>query len=291
MTTVAIAAVALLAAPKLARTPPMGWMSWEIFRCDVDCDKDPLGCVSEDLYKAQADAMVSGGFAKAGYTSIHMDDCWEQKRPARDPQSQRLRADPIRFPNGMQALGDYYHARNLSFAAYTAESQTTCGGYPASAEHEALDAKTFAEWGVDYVKVDGCGPKEYYAGGYEAMGAALRASGRDIIFSCSWPAYIGDDESKKPFSTLINDGCHLWRNWADIQCSWRSLSSIIDHWGRWGKVLQPWAGPDGPHGGHWHDMDMLLIGANQGSSQRHAGHGGPPCITLDEVSPASSPRP
>jgi alpha-N-acetylgalactosaminidase len=80
------------------------------------------------------------------------------------------------------------------------------------------------------------------------MGAALEASGRDIVYSCSWPAYIGSNESEKPFDTFILDGCNLWRNWDDIQCDWGSLSSIIDHWGDWGSVLAPYAGP-----GHWHD--------------------------------------
>jgi len=60
----------------LARTPPMGWMSWELFRCDVNCTTDPENCISEHLYKAQTDSLVSGGFLAAGYTGIHMDDCW-----------------------------------------------------------------------------------------------------------------------------------------------------------------------------------------------------------------------
>jgi len=107
------------------------------------------------------------------------------------------------------------------------------------------------------MKVDGCGDLSYYEGGYKAMGAALEASGRDMVYSCSWPAYIGSNESVKPFGEMIMDGCNLWRNWDDIQCDWDSLSSIIDYWGNWGSVLAPYAGP-----GHWHDMDMLLIGAN-----------------------------
>ena len=90
------------------------------------------------------------------------------------------------------------------------------------------------------------------------MGAALEASGRDIEYSCSWPAYInGGNETLQPFAEFINDGCNGWRNWHDIQCSWDSLSSIIDHWGEYGDSLVPFAGP-----GHWHDMDMLLIGSN-----------------------------
>lgn len=248
-------AVSAEARNNMSRTPPMGWMSWEIFRCETNCQAKPDACIGEKLYRAQADALVSQGFLAAGYTGIHMDDCWERKSPPRDPQTQRLVGEPTRFPSGMKALGDYYHAKGAKFGLYTAESPTTCGGYPASANHESIDAKTFAEWGVDYMKVDGCGPGSYYPKGYKAMGAALEASGRDIEYSCSWPAYIGSNESVKPFQTFIDDGCNGWRNWNDIQCNWGSLGSIIDHWGEWGKVLQPFAGP-----GHWHDMDMLLIG-------------------------------
>lgn len=179
----------------------------------------------------------------------------------------------------MKALGDYVHAAGLSFAMYTAESTETCGGYPASLGFEALDAKTFAEWGVDCALCRGegirlCNAAELnlpppppqtsrstvaattqraspgrcpsalmclaalhsrpftcsYPKGYKDMGAALEASGREIVYSCSWPAYIGSDESVKPFGTFIMDGCNLWRNWDDIQCDWGSLGSIIDHW-------------------------------------------------------------
>ena len=82
----------------LARTPPMGWMSWELFRCDTDCKDDPEMCISEHLYKAQTDGLADGGFIAAGYTGIHMDDCWEQKHPSRDPKTGELRPDPTRFP-------------------------------------------------------------------------------------------------------------------------------------------------------------------------------------------------
>lgn len=221
-------------------------------------------CISEVLYKQQVDALSEGGYVEAGYTGIHMDDCWEEKHPPRDPKTGRLRPNATRFPSGLKELGEYIHSKGATFGLYTAESPATCGGYPASANNEALDADTFAEWGVDYLKVDGCGPKDYYAGGYKSMGSALQSSGRDIVYSCSWPAYInGGNESAQPFATFILDGCNLWRNWNDIQCNWGSLSSIIEHWGKWGEALVPFAGP-----GHWHDMDMLLVGAN--------------CITEDE---------
>jgi|EP01047_Picozoa_sp_COSAG01_P008235 hypothetical protein len=117
----------------------------EIFRCRVDCDMEPNDCIAEKLYKSQADAMVSQGFLAAGYDAIHMDDCWERKVPPRDPTTNKLVGDEQRFPNGMKALGDYYHSKGLKYALYTAESSRTCGGYPASAGHELLDARTFAE--------------------------------------------------------------------------------------------------------------------------------------------------
>lgn len=119
-----------------------------------------------------------------------------------------------------------------------------------------VDAQTFADWGVDYLKLDGCfNDKQSYVTGYPAAGAALQATGRDIVYSCSWPAYLGGNETAKPFAAMVDAGCNLWRNWRDIQCHWDSLSSIIDHWGDYASILQATAGP-----GHWHDMDMLLIG-------------------------------
>jgi len=135
-----------------------------------------------------------------------------------------------------------------------------------------------AEWGVDYMKVDGCGPKDYYEGGYEAMGRALENSGRAIEYSCSWPAYInGGNETiqQETFTKMINDGCNGWRNWRDIQCKWSSLHDIIDHWGHYGTSLQPFAGP-----GHWHDMDMLLVGAV--SQGRDGGKKGERCVSHAE---------
>eukprot|EP00949_MAST-11_sp_MAST-11-sp1_P003059 g3059.t1 len=226
----------------------MGWMSWELFRQPGD--------ITEQLYMAQADALVAGGYIDAGYTGVHIDDCWSEK--SRDPKSGALRPNASRFPHGMANLGDYIHQRGGQFGLYTAESKETCAGYPGSKDFEIVDANTFRDWGVDYLKVDGCGDPQYYAEGYKKMGAALEASGRDIVYSCSWPAYMNHgNESIQPFPTFINDGCNLWRNWKDIQCNWESLQSIMDHWGEYGEALAPFAAP-----GHWHDPDMLLIGAN-----------------------------
>lgn len=168
-----------------------------------------------------------------------------------------LVANSSRSPSGMHALGGFLHWRGLTFGHYTAEARTTCGHYPASMEHEEVDAQTFASWGVDFLKVDGCNrtSADYYSTGYPRMGAALEASGRQIEYSCSWPAYAGDNETAKPFAEYIMGGCNLWRNWWDMQCRWSVVSDIIDHWGDFSLDMAPYAGP-----GHWHDMDMILVG-------------------------------
>ena len=74
----------------LVLAPPMGWMSWEIFRCNTDCTKDPDTCISDRFYRLQVDGLYEGGYTNVGYTGIHMDDCWEQKKPPRDPKTGEL---------------------------------------------------------------------------------------------------------------------------------------------------------------------------------------------------------
>jgi alpha-N-acetylgalactosaminidase len=246
----------------LAKTPPMGWMSWEIFRCQTNCATHPDSCIDHNLYEQMTDHLVEDGYLAAGYDQVSIDDCWED-HSGRDADG-HLVPDASRFPDGMKALGDYMHGKGVRFGTYSDEGSKTCGGYPGTQGYEQDDAETFASWGVDYLKLDGChNSKAGFVTGYPAAGAALQATGRNITYSCSWPAYLGSNEDQKPWQAMIDAGCNLWRNWGDIQCNWRSLSGIIDHWGDYGEVLQEWAGP-----GHWHDMDMLLIGNN--------------CVTIDE---------
>lgn len=250
------------AAALLATKPPMGWMSWEIFRCQTDCAAFPDTCIGETLYKTHADLLATGGYRDAGYDTIHIDDCWETQNPPRSSPGGELVPNATRFPSGFKALGDYVHAKNISFGIYSDMGTETCGGYPGSEGHEATDAATFASWGVDYLKLDGCyntGPG--YVTGYPKMGEALRASGRDIVYSCSWPAYLGSNETAKNYTAMIDAGCNLWRNWHDIQNSWESLSSIIEHYGEYSADLAKVAGVGPVNGGHWNDMDMLLAGA------------------------------
>ena len=224
----------------MLKLPAMGWMSWEIFRCNVDCDRDPGNCISERLYKEMGDAMSE--YLEKGYETISIDDCWMSNERTEG----KLTFNASRFPSGPSNLSATLHGLGLKFGLYADEGQWTCEGYPGSQGYEAIDGETFREWGVDYLKFDGCYGQNYEVG-YPAMGTALE----NITFSCSWAAYLGDNETEKPFDKFIDAGCDLWRNWHDIQCSWESLVSIIDHWGNYSATLMRTKG---------HDPDMLLAG-------------------------------
>ena len=127
----------------LARTPPMGWNSWNTFGCDID----------EGLIRDTADALVDSGLRDLGYRHVNIDDCWQA--PARDAQG-HLQADPARFPSGIAALADYVHAKGLELGIYSTAGTGTCQRLPGSLGHERADAETFAAWGVDYLKYDHC---------------------------------------------------------------------------------------------------------------------------------------
>ncbi len=125
------------------------------------------------MYKVQTDLLVSEGYLEAGYETISIDDCWSSL-DGRDSQTQRLVANSTRFPSGMKYLGDYMHSKGIKYGLYTAESDLTCAGYLGSKGYEKIDAQAFLEWGVDYLKVDGCGDPDYYEKGYELMGQYLK---------------------------------------------------------------------------------------------------------------------
>lgn len=237
----------------VARTPPMGWLTWERFMCNTDCKRDPENCISETLMKQQADLMVELGFKDAGYEYVIVDDCWPNKE-GRDPETGKLQADPERFPSGMKALGDYIHGLGLKYGIYEDYGTKTCGGYPGVLGHEELDAQTLAEWGADYIKLDGCySDPETHPQGYPEFGKYLNQTGRPIVYSCSWPAYASsvDIEVYKDMAKH----CNLWRNWDDIGDSWRSVKSIINWFATNQDNFTSVAGP-----GNWNDPDMIIVG-------------------------------
>ncbi|XP_044737417.1 alpha-N-acetylgalactosaminidase [Chrysoperla carnea] len=236
----------------LALTPPMGWMHWQRYRCIVDCKEYPDDCVSEQLFKKAADLIVSEGYDQLGYEYIIVDDCWLNK--TRD-ENGRLQPDKDRFPSGMKALADYIHGKGLKFGLYEDFGTKTCAGYPGVLGHLEQDAQQFADWDVDYVKLDGCYSNitEMYDG-YTQFGKYLNETGRPMVYSCSWPAYTEPLGIPGDYETL-SEYCNLWRNWDDIDDNWANVSRIIDFFAENQDRFIPYAGP-----GHWNDPDMLIIG-------------------------------
>ncbi len=223
----------------LAKTPPMGWNSWNKFGCDV----------SEKLIKEIADAMVTTGMKDAGYTYVVIDDCWQVRR---DPDG-NIVADPERFSSGIKALGDYVHSKGLKFGLYSDAGTETCQGRPGSKGHEEQDARQYAAWGIDYLKYDWCKTEGMKAPeAYPIMRDALKKTGRPIVLSiCEWG-------SSQPWLWAANVG-HLWRTTGDIL----DCFECEENWGGlgWTKILDKQVGIEkyaGP--GHWNDPDMLEVG-------------------------------
>jgi len=237
----------------VARTPPMGWNSWNTFGCNIN----------ETLIRQMADAMVSSGMRDLGYQYVVVDDCWFN--PNRDSAG-NLQGDPSRFPSGMRALGDYLHARGLKFGIYQGPLDKTCaqyfGSYPGatgSLNHEAQDARQFAAWGVDYLKYDWCSPTgtiEDQVRTFAKMRDALAATGRPIVFSIN--------------SNSIHAKTGPQRNWGDVANLWRTTEDITNAWDTGQSngypmgiqnivnVTVPLAGYAAP--GRFNDPDMMEVG-------------------------------
>jgi len=230
-------------APALAPTPPMGWNSWNHFACDVN----------EQTIRETADAMVSSGMRDAGYRYVVIDDCWQVSRDG----AGTLVADPQRFPHGIKALADYVHSKGLQFGIYTDAGTNTCQGRPGTLGHEVQDARTFAAWGVDYVKEDWCHARGLDAPTqYRKFRDALTHTGRPIILSlCEW-GY------NQPWDWAPKIG-QLWRTTDDIEDKWGSMLSNLDQSAQHAAV----AGP-----GHWNDPDMLEVGNGGMTDDEYRAH-------------------
>jgi alpha-galactosidase len=235
----------VLAQSPAAPTPPMGWNSWNYFAGKVD-DKG---------IRAAADQIVASGMKDAGYTYVNIDDTWEGER-----DSNGVIHTNSKFPD-MKGLADYVHSKGLKIGIYSGPGTKTCAGYPASLGHEEQDAKTYAEWGIDYLKYDLCSfipdvmekqaPDDKAAqmklmvDAYAKMGKALKATGRPIVFSLcqyGWDAV---------WEWAPELGGNLWRTTGDIDPRWDHIYAIASQQ----SGLEKYAGP-----GHWNDPDMLEVG-------------------------------
>jgi alpha-galactosidase len=237
---------------QLALTPQMGWNSWNKFQ----------GKVSEDLIRQIADAMVTNGMKEAGYQYVNIDDLWQGERDAEG----NITADPTRFHSGIKALADYVHGNGLKLGIYSDAGTKTCAGRPGSRDHELQDAKSYASWGVDYLKYDWCNAEGLRAPEtYKKMSEALRAAGRPVLFSlCEWG-------NSQPWTWAKEVG-QSWRTTGDI---YANFDKNRPHTGysEYGVMeildlqvpLRKYAGP-----GHWNDPDMLEVGNGMSASEDRA---------------------
>ncbi|HVU23501.1 MAG TPA: glycoside hydrolase family 27 protein [Opitutus sp.] len=241
----------------LALTPPMGWNSWNTFASNIN----------ETVVRGVADTMAANGMRDAGYVYIVIDDCWAKKERNANGE---LEADPVKFPSGMKALADDLHAKGFKFGIYSCAGMHTCGGYPGSWGHEFQDARTFASWGVDYLKYDWCDHGTADArDAYKRMSEALKTAGRPVVFSlCEWG-------SNKPWEWAEPVG-HLWRTTGDIYASYDGVQGWSHGWKVILDLQHSLAENEGPESiakyagpGHWNDPDMLEVG-NEGLSDAEA---------------------
>ncbi|HTR80980.1 MAG TPA: putative Ig domain-containing protein [Bacteroidota bacterium] len=241
----------------ISLTPSMGWNSWNVWG----------GKVTAENVLHSARAMVASGLIDHGWTYINIDDSWQGKRGG---QFNGIQGNE-KFPD-MKGLCDSIHGMGLKVGIYSTPWTTSYATYigsssenpkglwspPTIPKHGNLnkkmlpwavgkysfakaDADQWAAWGIDYLKYD-WNPNEVPE--TSEMATALRASGRDIVYSLS---------NNTPYEN-IPQVCKLansWRTTGDIRDRWESLSRIGFSQDKWA----PYASP-----GHWNDPDMLVVG-------------------------------
>ncbi|HVU59004.1 MAG TPA: putative Ig domain-containing protein [Puia sp.] len=233
----------------LSLTPPMGWNSWNCWGTSV----------SDAKVRSSAQALLDKGLVDHGWSYINIDDGWQS--PVRATDSTIVPND--KFP-AMKELGDWLHGQGLKFGIYSSPGPLTCGGFTGSWQNEVKDAETYASWGIDYLKYDWCSYDRIagkdtslatYIKPYSLMQKALRARGRDIVYSLC--QYGMKDVWK--WGRQV-DG-QTWRTTEDIEDTWESMSRI----GFRQDGLYPYAGP-----GHWNDPDMMIVGQVGWGENLHA---------------------
>ncbi len=246
----------------LAPTPPMGWNSWNAYAT----------AVTASLIKSVADTMVANGMQAAGYQYVNIDDGWTLKIRTTPGSGQgdsgadynaSDAGDSVLVPNaafggpsGMKDLADYVHSKGLKLGIYSDRGAETCGHYAASGGYELTDARTFAAWGIDYLKYDNCSPpadvplQQGYKAMRDALATAANETGHSIVFSlCSWE-----------FDEWNLQTGQLWGTTGDIAPQFTGTPSnpnshTIMQNSASNKMYAAYAGPN-----NWNDPDMLEVG-------------------------------
>eukprot|EP01132_Coremiostelium_polycephalum_P009645 gene9645-11826_t len=241
----------------LALTPPMGWNTWNYFGCNTSE-------INEKLIIDTAISMVKFGMKNVGYEYINLDDCWLAK--TRDANG-KLQPDPERFPSGILFLSNFIHSLGLKMGIYGDIGTQTCAGYPGSENYLLIDSQTYSEWGIDYVKMDGCNfPVQDMKDAYTQLSNYLNQTNRPMVYSCSWPTYAYVENVTISFS-YVADICNLWREFDDISDSFTSWTSILDDMASATPSRNLYAGP-----GHWNDIDMLEVGNGGQTTTEYTSH-------------------
>ncbi|KAF8903142.1 glycoside hydrolase [Gymnopilus junonius] len=233
----------------VGKLPALGWNSWNAYGCDID----------ESKFLDAANQFISLGLKDAGYEYVNIDDCWSNK-DGRNPTTNRIVPNATRFPNGIDGLATEVHNLGLKFGIYSDAGTQTCAGYPASLGNEAIDAATFDEWGIDYLKYDNCNvpanwtdaptppDNDWYNSNssirYRQMTAALDSVSRPIEFSlCIW-----GDANVWEWGAKVG---HSWRISGDATPEWSFITSVIAQNVGISEYINFYA---------HNDMDMMEIG-------------------------------
>ncbi|EDQ89811.1 uncharacterized protein MONBRDRAFT_7758 [Monosiga brevicollis MX1] len=157
----------------------MGFNSWNGYHCNID----------ENIVKSMATAMLNNGMANAGYSYVNIDDCWQV---AREFDNQSIVADPVRFPSGMAQLAEDIHAMGMKFGVYTARGSGTCQGRPGSLNHEVIDAQTYCDWDLDYIKANLWRTHGDIQANFGSVLANIYAN--DVMASVAKPGHFNDPD-------------------------------------------------------------------------------------------------
>ncbi|KAH6621486.1 glycoside hydrolase superfamily [Chaetomium sp. MPI-SDFR-AT-0129] len=274
-------ASALESPDEVGRLPAMGWNSWNEYGCNIN----------EEIFLTTAEKLISTGLADLGYVYVNVDDCWSDKNKGRDPNTQQIIPDSSKFPTGISGLADQIHELGLKVGIYSDAGTGTCLNYPASLGHESIDASTFAEWGIDYLKYDNCYvPSEYNdqysfdpeniqtnapadydwstsksAARFSAMRDALLEQNRTILYSiCNW--------GQAHVDLWGNNTGHSWRSSGDIIDAWTGRFEFDNSWGITNIVNQAaffWNATDFWGHGDW---DMLEVGRGNLTLEENRSH-------------------
>ncbi|QSZ29761.1 hypothetical protein DSL72_004278 [Monilinia vaccinii-corymbosi] len=239
----------------LQTTPPMGFNNWSAFMCGLN----------ESLFIETAQAMVDKGLLAAGYNRLNLDDCWSQT--SREPNGSLL-WNPEKFPRGLPWLTSYLKNLGFNSGIYTDAGTKSCGGYPGSYGYEELDAQSFASWGFDYLKVDGCnmpvGTEQEYDLVYGHWHSVLSKLENPPIFSESAPAYFAEQDNLTDWYTVMgwvpkygqlarhSRDTLVWNStayWPDIT-GWDSIMFNYGQEVRLARYQKP---------GYFNDPDFLIV--------------------------------